>query len=154
MFSLTERIMKAEMMHKAYIVKEEILPEAIQKTAQAKELLIKGDVLTVHEAVEKVGMSRSAFYKYRDGVQPYQSEDQERVIAVTLVLEHRLSVLPLVLSVVTGMKGSIDSISQSMPVRGVVVVTMNINMVLANDEDLLAESLRSQDGVIKVEIIS
>jgi len=58
-----------------FIVSSDILPEAIIKTAQAKELILKGEAMTVHEAVEKVGLSRSAFYKYKDGINPYNPED-------------------------------------------------------------------------------
>ena len=64
--------MKTKSMAKSYIVSKEILPEAIIKTAQAKELLLRGEALTVNEAVDKVGISRSAFYKYRDGVTTYR----------------------------------------------------------------------------------
>ncbi|HUS89997.1 MAG TPA: ACT domain-containing protein, partial [Desulfosporosinus sp.] len=49
------------------IVSKNILPEAILKTAKAKELLVKGDVYTINDAVERVGLSRSAYYKYKDG---------------------------------------------------------------------------------------
>jgi len=63
--------LKTKRMNKSYIVREEILPEAILKTARVKEMLTRGEALTVNEAVEKVNLSRSAFYKYRDGPRRY-----------------------------------------------------------------------------------
>ena len=54
--------------NKFYIVNKDILPEAILKTAKVKEILTRKEAATVNEAVEMVGLSRSAFYKYRDGV--------------------------------------------------------------------------------------
>ncbi|HBW37274.1 MAG TPA: ACT domain-containing protein, partial [Desulfosporosinus sp.] len=57
--------------HDFLMVSKSILPEAILKTAQVKELLVKGDVETINDAVERVGLSRSAYYKYKDGVFPF-----------------------------------------------------------------------------------
>ena len=141
-------------MNRYYLVKESILPDAIINTARVKEMLTRGEALTVNEAVERIGMSRSAFYKYRDGVMPYDRDDKEKVAAITLILEHRAGVLSNVLNAVAEMKGNIDSINQSMPVHGVAVATMNVNVTLVGDVSALAESLRRQEGVKRVEIIA
>lgn len=53
------------MKERYYLVREDILPEAVVKTMQVKKLLASGDVRTVHEAVEQVGLSRSAFTSTR-----------------------------------------------------------------------------------------
>ena len=148
------RVLKTKRMNKSYIVREEILPEAILKTARVKEMLTRGEALTVNEAVEKVNLSRSAFYKYRDGILPNDREDANKVAAMTLILEHRSGVLSNVLNAVAAMKGNIESINQSMPVHGVAVATMNVNTTLVRDVNLLVESLQSQEGVKKVEIIT
>jgi chorismate mutase len=139
---------------KSYVVSGSILPDAILKTAQAKEILTRGDALTVNDAVDKVGLSRSAFYKYRDGIQPYAREDYERITAITLILEHRSGVLSNVLNAVAALKGNIDSINQSMPVEGVAVVTMNVNTTLVGDTGILVKNLQDQEGVIKAEVVS
>lgn len=149
-----EGALKAKKVSKSYIVREDILPEAILKTAQAKEMLMRGDALTVNEAVERAGLSRSAFYKYRDGVLPYTREDKEKVTAMTLILEHRSGVLSNVLNAVAAMKGNIVSINQSMPVQGVAVATMNVNTTLIRDIGGLVDNLQAQEGVKKVEIVT
>ena len=138
---------------KSYIVKEEILPEAMLKTIRAKEMLTRGEALTINDAVKKAGLSRSAFYKYRDGVLPNEREDTEEIAAITLILEHRSGVLSNVLNTVAAMKGNIESINQSMPVHGVAVATMNVNTALIRDVNLLVESLQGQEGVKKVEVV-
>ena len=135
-------------------MKEDILPEAIIKTARVKEMLTRGEALTVNEAVEKVGLSRSAFYKYRDGIIPNDKDDTERITALTLILEHRSGVLSNVLNAVAGMKGNIESINQSIPVHGVAVATMNINTSQVRDVNRLVENLQNQEGVKKVEIVA
>ena len=61
------------------IVSKNILREAILKTAKAKELLVKGDVYTMNDAVERVGLSRSAYYKYKDGVFPFYEASREKI---------------------------------------------------------------------------
>jgi chorismate mutase len=148
------RVLKTKKLSKSYIVREDILPEAILKTAQVKEMLTRGDALTVNEAVERAGLSRSAFYKYRDGVVPYTREEKEKVTAITLLLEHRSGVLSNVLNAVAAMKGNIVSINQSMPVQGVAVATMNVNTTLIKDIGSLAENLQAQEGVKKVEVLT
>lgn len=145
--------MKTKRKDKSYIVQEGILPEAILKTARANEMLTRGEALTVNEAVEKVGISRSAFYKYRDGVMPYSQEDKDSITAITLILEHRSGVLSNVLNAVASMKGNIVSINQSMPVQGVAVATMNVDTTLVTDAGALVDSLRAQEGVKKAEIV-
>ena len=139
---------------KSYVVREDILPEAILKTVRVKEMLTRGDALTVHEAVEKVGMSRSAFYKYREGIEPYAAQDHETVTAITLILEHRSGILSGVLDTVSSMKGTVESVNQSMPVQGISVITMNVNTTLVGETAELMDRLRGQEGVIRAEIVS
>jgi chorismate mutase len=60
-------------MEEFYVVRKDLLPEAIVKTIEAKQLLNRKEVETVHEAVKRVGVSRSVFYKYKDGVYPFEA---------------------------------------------------------------------------------
>ena len=145
--------MKTKSMAKSYIVSKEILPEAIIKTAQAKELLLRGEALTVNEAVDKVGISRSAFYKYRDGVTTYIQDEREKIMALTLILEHRSGILSSVLNTVATMRGNIISINQGMPVQGIAIATLNINTTSVKNIQELVEALKQQ-GVKRVEVIS
>ena len=76
--------MKDNAISKRYIVDEQILPEAIQKTAQTKELLAKFPGLTINEAVKQSGLSRSAFYKYKDMVMPFNNMRSGRILTFIL----------------------------------------------------------------------
>ena len=58
---------------KYYIVESSALPEVFLKVAEAKRLLSTGEASTVNEATRMTDISRSAFYKYRDAVLPFQS---------------------------------------------------------------------------------
>ena len=81
-----------------YLVREDVLTEAMQKTLEAKHLLQSGKVSSIWDAVKEVDLSRSAFYKYRDAVFPFHSIVQERILTVFLQLEDRKGTLAKVIS--------------------------------------------------------
>lgn len=107
-----------------YLVKGSALPEVLVKVLEAKDLLQKGKVKTVQEAVHRVRLSRSAFYKYRDGVFPLEQGVEGKVVTVSLHLEHRSGVLSKVLGTMARAKANVRTISQSAPVQGVAEVTV------------------------------
>ncbi len=137
-----------------YMVRKDILPEAIYKTALVKELIARGEAFTVNEAVGKVGMSRSAFYKYRDGVFPFYQASKEKIITVSLLLEHKTGVLSNVLNTVALMKGNVLTINQGIPLQGMAVVNLSIDtMEIMGDVEGLIIKLQQIDGAKKVEIV-
>ncbi|WP_409341640.1 ACT domain-containing protein [Paenibacillus sp. MBLB4367] len=140
--------MDRTIMERYYLVSEHILPEAVLKTAQAKELLSKGDVKTIHEAVDKVGLSRSAFYKYRDGVFTQNQLNRDRIATISMLLEHRSGMLSKVLQLIASMEGNVLTIHQTIPLQGManVVVTVETSK-LAEKLDELVGALRSEEGV-------
>ncbi|NLL52917.1 MAG: ACT domain-containing protein [Peptococcaceae bacterium] len=137
------------------LVNKDILPEAIVKTVQAKELLAKFDVLTVNEACERVGISRSAFYKYKDGVFPFYEGSEVKIITLSLLLVDRAGVLSDVLNYIASVKGNILTINQGIPLQGVANVSISIE---TEGMEVTVESLLSKvnelDGVRKVELIA
>ncbi|MCR4442191.1 MAG: ACT domain-containing protein [Peptococcaceae bacterium] len=138
-----------------YMVSKDILPEAILKTAVVKEILTRGEALTVNEAVEMVGISRSAFYKYRDGIFPFYQAAKEKIVTFSLILEHRTGVLSNVLNTVAGMKGNVLTINQGLPLQGLAVVTLSIDTLeVTGDMEELIEKLQEIDGVKRVEIVA
>lgn len=146
--------MNVERNKKFYMVNKDILPEAILKTAIVKELLARGEALTVNEAVEKVGISRSAFYKYRDGVFPFYQASKEKIVTISLNLEHKTGILSDVLNTVAQQKGNILTINQGIPLQSIANVTMSIdtNEIVVDIEDIIQRLLQIE-GVKKVEIV-
>ncbi|RCW42603.1 ACT domain-containing protein [Paenibacillus prosopidis] len=142
------------MIKRYYVVREDILPEAIMKTIQVKEMLSRGEALTVHEAVERAGLSRSAFYKYKDGVYALNELERERIATISMDLEHRSGVLSNVLSMVASMEGNVLTMNQSIPLQGFanVVISVDISQ-LSGELSSLVELLRSQAGVRKASVI-
>lgn len=108
-----------------YLVDEKILPEAIKKTLEIKSLLNKGEVRTINEAVGIVGLSRSAYYKYKDRVEPFYEVVQGRVCSISLMISHEAGVLSRVLQLIARENGSIITINQGIPLQQVANVTLS-----------------------------
>ncbi|WP_073238691.1 ACT domain-containing protein [Desulforamulus putei] len=123
-----------------FLVQEDILPEAILKTVMAKELLLRGEANTVNEAVEKVDLSRSAFYKYKDKVFPFHQWSKGKIVTLALLMEHRPGVLSTVLNIIASVKGSILTINQNLPLQGLANATLSIETAEMNQD--LEELLR------------
>ncbi len=137
-----------------FLVREDILPEAILKTAQAKELLRKGQAATVNEAVEKVGLSRSAFYKYKEGVFPFSQWCRGKVVTISLELEHRSGVLSNLLNSIAQVHGNVLTINQNVPWEGVAGVTLTIETAeLKGDLEQLVAIIKRLDGVRRVVVV-
>ncbi|MDO3681737.1 ACT domain-containing protein [Paenibacillus ehimensis] len=137
-----------------FLVREDILPEALIKTVQAKELLARGEVKTIHEAVEQVELSRSAFYKYKDGIFPLSKLERERIVTISMDLEHRPAILSRVLAMIAGLEGNVLTIHQTIPLQGVanVVISVETSMMGENVASLL-DKLRSQEGVSRAALV-
>ena len=137
-----------------YLVKEDILPEAIKKTIKAKELLKRGDARTINEAVAKAGLSRSAYYKYKDYVFPFYEATKDKIITLSLLLEHKPGVLSRVLNLIATDSGSIMTINQGIPLQGVANTTISIETKnLTVDLEALLDKLRMIDGVKRLEVL-
>ncbi|XEC93168.1 ACT domain-containing protein [Paenibacillus tarimensis] len=137
-----------------YVVREDILPEAIVKTMLVKDMLQKGEAATVHEAVERAGISRSAFYKYKDGVYDLSRLERERIVTVSMDLEHRSGVLSKVLGLVADSEGNVLTIHQSIPLQGMANVVISVDTSLMGGPlSSLVDAIRRLDGVSKASII-
>ena len=138
-----------------YIVEASALPEVFLKVAEAKRLLSTGEAATVNEATRLTDISRSAFYKYRDSILPFQNMMAGRNITFQLLLHDQPGNLNQILSVFADKNANIMTINSIVPTNGTAVVTisaetMDLSIQL---EDLLRE-LRSCPGVIKAEVLA
>ncbi|HQA60784.1 MAG: ACT domain-containing protein [Tepidanaerobacteraceae bacterium] len=138
-----------------YIVKEEIMPDIFKKTIKAKELLKSGKAKTVNEATEAVGMSRSAYYKYKDYIFPFYEASMGKIVTISFVLEHMPGVLSSILDEIAKARGNILTINQNIPVQNMANVTISFETgnLNKNVEELLA-IINKKDCVHKLEIIA
>ena len=139
---------------KFYLVRADILPEAILKTAQAKDIISKRKVETVNQAVDKVGLSRSAFYKYRDGVFSLQDPLKGTIVSISMLLEHKAGILSQVLNTVAKANANILTINQNIPLQGVGHVTISVEIAqMSVSLDKLLKNLSDLTGVVKLELV-
>lgn len=138
-----------------YIIEASALPEIFLKVAEAKRMLSTGEVSTVNEATKRVGISRSAFYKYRDAILPFQNMMKGRIITFQLMLHDEPGVLSAILMVYAKRQANVLTINSIIPTNGHALVTISAELtdVAVTLEELLSE-LGNTPGVIKAEIIA
>ena len=140
---------------KYYIVEASALPEVFLKVAEAKQLLQTGEVSTVGDATRATGISRSAFYKYRDAVRPFQNMMHGRVVTFQFLLQDKKGLLSDMLTIFAENKVNIQTINSIVPTNGCALLTISAETIdiAIPLEDLLHE-LSKVPGVIKAEIIA
>ena len=140
---------------KYYIVEASALPEVFVKVAEAKRLLSTGEATTVNEATRMMDISRSAFYKYRDAVLPFQNMMTGRIITFQLLLHDEPGALSNLLNIIASQKANIITINSIVPTNGCAVVTISAETLdLAVPLEELLRLLRQAQGVIKAEILA
>ncbi len=139
---------------KYLIVETGALPDIYIKVIRAKEMLELGEVSTVNEAVERTGISRSAFYKYRDAVRPFRELYGDQIATFQFSLRDQPGVLSSVLNIFARNGGNILTINQGLSVNGRAVATISAetSQLVAGVDDLL-EKLDAVDGVLSSQII-
>lgn len=138
-----------------YIVEAGALPEVFRKVAEAKRLLETGEVDTVNLAARRVGISRSAFYKYKDAVRPFNDMLHGRIVTFQILLKDEPGGLSSVLAVFAQTGGNILTINQGIPVNGCAAVTVGAETSgLQTSMEELLERVRELEGVLRCEIMA
>ena len=140
---------------KYYIIESTALPDVFLKVAEAKRLLETGEASTVNEATRRTGISRSAFYKYRDAILPFQNMMTGRIITFQLLLHDEPGILSSILSCFAKFDSNILTINQTIPTNGCALVTVTAETAQMNAtiEDLL-HRLEDTAGVVKAEVLA
>lgn len=139
---------------KFYLIREDVLPEAMKKTLDVKEMLERGKAESIWDAVQQVDLSRSAYYKYRDTVFPFSTIVKERLVTLFFHLEDRSGTLSKLLSVVASSGCNVLTIHQTIPLQGRANVTLSLNTTeISTDIDELLIELRKLEFVEKVEVL-
>ena len=140
---------------KYYIIESSALPEVFLKVAEAKRLLTTGEAATVNDAALMTGISRSAFYKYKDFVSPFQDMSRGHLVTFNLELLDRQGVLSSVLAIFAENGANILTINQSIPTNGCAAVTISAETSgLAETLEKLMADVAAVDGVVRVEVLA
>ena len=138
-----------------FIVEADALPEVFRKVAEAKRLLETGEADTVNVAAQRVGISRSAFYKYKDSVRPFRDMLHGRIVTFQILLKDEPGELSSVLHIFARSGGNILTINQAIPVNGCAAVTIGAETSgLSLSLEELLERIRRQQAVLRCEILA
>lgn len=141
---------------KFYLIREDVLPESVIKTLKIKDALKNNSELSIYDAVKQYGLSRSAFYKYRETIFPVDEKLLDhREFTLILYVNDIVGMLAQVLNTISQLQLSVLTIHQSVPMNDKATITLSIN---ASSSDLMIDdvviSLREIEHVSKVELIS
>ena len=138
-----------------YLVEADMLPEIFLKVMEAKELLQTGECSTVGDAVNRVGISRSAFYKYKDSITAFQDLRHGHILTFQVMLRDQTGLLSAVLSVFAQCGANILTINQSIPTNGCAAVTISAETSEMQEsiEEMMARAL-ALEGVVRFDILA
>lgn len=140
---------------KYFIVEASALPEIFQKVAEAKRMLETGETDTVNVAVRTVGISRSAFYKYKDAIAPFQNMMAGRILTFQMMLKDKTGVLSEILSIFASFGANILTINQSIPTGGRAMLTITAETgALSCPVEELVQHIAGKNDVVKAEVIA
>ena len=140
---------------KYFVVKQKAVPEVLLKVVEAKKLLESERAITVQEATDKVGISRSSFYKYKDDIFPFYDNTKGKTITLVVQMDDEQGLLSDLLHVVAVYKANILTIHQSIPVNGVATLTLSVE-VRENTGNVssMVEELEELYGIHYVKILA
>ena len=140
---------------KYFVVKQKAVPEVLLKVVEAKKLLESERAITIQEATDKVGISRSSFYKYKDDIFPFYDNTKGKTITLVIQMDDEHGLLSDLLHVVAVYKANILTIHQSIPVNGVATLTLSVE-VRSNTGNVskMVEDIEEMNGIHYVKILA
>lgn len=140
---------------KYFVVRQKAVPEVLLKVVEAKRLLESEKVLTIQEAVDAVGISRSSFYKYKDDIFQFHDNSQGTTITLTFQMDDEPGLLSDVLKIIAEYHANILTIHQSVPINGIASLSLSIQILqTTGDISKMMEQLENQRGVHHVKILA
>ena len=145
---------KTEDKKKYFVVRERAVPEVLLKVVQAKRLLDSGKVQTVQEAADRIGISRSSFYKYKDDIFPFHEQARGKTSTFIIQMDDEPGLLSMVLQTIARFHGNILTIHQSIPINGVATLTLSVDILPGEgDAEAIVDEIERQDGVHYLKIL-
>ena len=141
--------------NKYYVVKKRAVPEVLLKVVEAKRLIDSERAATVQEATDKVGISRSSFYKYKDDIFPFHDNAKGKTITMVIQLDDEPGLLSVVLRIVADYHANILTIHQSIPVNGIASLTLSVDVLNeTGDISQMVDTIEEQQGIHYLKILA
>ncbi len=138
-----------------FLVDSFILPEVFSKVIEVKKILSTGKIKTVNDAVKEVGISRSAYYKYKDYIFPFYETSRGKVLTLFFVVEDFSGILSSIIDRIASAKANILTINQNIPINGLADVTVSIETFeMKDDMQKLMSEIEKIEGVRRCEILA
>ena len=138
---------------KYYVIKEKAVPEVLLKVIEAKRLMDMQE-LTVQQATEKAGISRSSFYKYKDDIFPFHEETRGKTITFIIQMDDEPGLLSVVLQTIARFHGNILTIHQSIPINGIATLTLSVDILPSEgDAEAMVETIEQNEGIHYLKIL-
>ena len=132
-----------------YVLKEKAVPEVLLKVVEAKRLIESGKIASVQEATEKVGISRSSFYKYKDDIFPFHDTAKGRTITLVIQLDDEPGLLSVVLKTVAEFHANI------LTINGIASLTLSVDVLpQTGDVAEMLDHIEEQEGIHYVKILA
>ena len=140
---------------KYFVVKQKAVPEVLLKVVEAKRLLESSKAMTVQEAAEQVGISRSSFYKYKDDIFPFHDNARGKTITFVLQMDDKPGLLSAVLKTIAEYNGNILTIHQTIPINGVASLTLSVDVLpTTGDTSSMLETIEKLEGIHYLKILA
>ena len=140
---------------KYFVLKQKAVPEVLLKVVEAKRLLDSGKAVSVQEAAENVGISRSSFYKYKDDIFPFHDNAKGKTITMVIQLDDEPGLLSVVLRIVADYHANILTIHQSIPVNGIASLTLSVDVLNeTGDISQMVDTSEQQQGIHYLKILA
>ena len=140
---------------KYFVLKQKAVPEVLLKVVEAKKLIESERAITIQEATEKVGISRSSFYKYKDDIFPFYDNAKGKTITLVLQMDDEQGLLSDLLHTVAVKKKKNMTIHQSIPVNNVASLTLSVEVRPdTGNISRMVEEMEEKKGVHYVKIIA
>lgn len=137
-----------------FVVKQKAVPEVLLKVVEAKRLLESERVETVQEATDRVGISRSSFYKYKDDIFPFHDNAKGKTITFVIQMDDEPGLLSDVLKIVAQFGANILTIHQSIPINGVASLTLSVDILPTTDDvSKMVDEIENKIGVHYLKIL-
>ena len=141
--------------NKYFVVKQKALPEVLLKVVEANRLLEGEKVVTVQEATDQVGISRSSYYKYKDDIFPFHDNSRGKSITFVVQMEDEPGLLSDVLKIVAECNANILTIHQSIPINGIASLTLSVDVLpTTGDVSKMVEDIENKEGIHYLKIIA
>lgn len=141
--------------NKYYVVREKALPEVLLKVVEAKRLLESQRAMTVQEATDRVELSRSSFYKYKDDIFPFRDNTRGKTITFVIQIEDVPGILSKVLGKIAEYKANVLTIHQTIPINGIATLTLSVDIPSdTGDASGMIEEIEEVSGIHYVKILS